>query len=260
MPILGVPVAAINIRQALDIMTGWIASRHSAYICATDVNSVMRAQDDARHMEALRAADLIIADGTPLVWIARLRGERRMSRVCGPDLFTAACAASTRRGWRHYLVGGMPGVADELASCMKRENPGLEVVGVECPPFRSLTAAEDEEMLARINAAKPDIVWVGLGCPKQERWMLEHRPRLPGIVLVGISAAFDFHTERVKRAPIWMRTRGLEWLHRLMSEPRRLWRRYLVKAPRFIVASLVETARVKRSAPQDDHAEKASRP
>ncbi len=201
----------------------------------------MRAQDDAKHMSALKGADMVTADGTPLVWVARLRGEKRLSRVPGPDLLSAVCERSEREGWSHYFYGGAEGVAGRLAERLQRDYPDINIAGTHCPPFRALSAEEKKTDIARINASGADIVWVGLGCPKQEIWMLENQAGLKGQVVIGVGAAFDFHTGRIERAPRWMRENGLEWLHRLASEPRRLWRRYLVLAPRFVVLSLAET-------------------
>jgi N-acetylglucosaminyldiphosphoundecaprenol N-acetyl-beta-D-mannosaminyltransferase len=203
---------------------------------------VVLARDDARHMQALRTADMVVPDGMPLVWIARLRGRSHMRRVCGPDLLRAVCARSVGAGWRHYFFGGAPGVADQLAQRLAERHPGLQVAGTDAPPFRPPTPQELDRALERMRAARPDIVWIGLGCPRQEQWMLENRARLPGTVLIGVGAAFDFETGRVRRAPPWMQKHGLEWLHRLVSEPRRLWRRYLILGPRFAVGSLVEAA------------------
>jgi N-acetylglucosaminyldiphosphoundecaprenol N-acetyl-beta-D-mannosaminyltransferase len=244
--ILGVPVSVVDRPRVHAALAEWIAQRRaggtvSRYVCACDVHSVMRANDDAPHMRALRGADMVLADGTPLVWVARLRGERDLARVPGPDLLAAVCERSEDEGWSHYFYGGAEGVAGKLAERLARHYPGLNIAGTWCPPFRAQTPDELEADIDRINASGADIVWIGLGCPKQEIWMLENHPRLQGRVLIGVGAAFDFHAGRIERAPKWMRDRGLEWLHRLASEPRRLWRRYLVLAPRFVVLSLAET-------------------
>lgn len=243
--ILGVPVSRVDMAAAVATIGRWIETRASAFVCALDVHSLMRAQDDAEHMAALRGAAMVTPDGQPVVWAARARGTGDMSRVCGPDLLPQVCAASVARGWKHYFYGGADGVASDLAERLQAKHPGLAVVGTDCPPFRALSTAEQEAALARIRASGAQILWVGLGCPKQEKWMLANRDKLPGVVMIGIGAAFDFHVDRVRRAPRWMREGGLEWLHRLMSEPRRLWRRYLVMAPRFVVASLAETASIR---------------
>jgi len=240
--ILGVPIDIIDMAGALDTIGAWIARKERRYVCAPDAYSIVCAQDDARHMQALRTADMVIPDGTPLVWVGRLRGNAHMRRVCGPDLLRAVCERSVGAGWRHYFYGGAPGVADQLARTLAERHPGLAIAGTDCPPFRPLSEAELERAIQRMQEAKPDIVWIGLGCPKQELWMLDNHARLGGTVLIGVGAAFDFETGRVRRAPVWMRSNGLEWLHRLASEPRRLWRRYLLFAPRFVLGSLIEQA------------------
>ncbi len=231
--IVGVPISAIDMTQAIDRLAGWIGKPQSQYVCVADVHSVMVARANPSHMASMRGAAMVTPDGTPLVWVGRLLG-RQISRVCGPDLLPAVCAASEARGWRHYFYGGAPGVVDQLSAALAAKYPKLQIAGIHTPPFRSLSAEEDAAIMHEIAAAKPDILWIGLGCPKQERWMADHVERLPGVTLIGIGAAFDFHTNRVERAPTWMQRNGLEWLFRLLSEPRRLWRRYLVLAPQFI--------------------------
>jgi N-acetylglucosaminyldiphosphoundecaprenol N-acetyl-beta-D-mannosaminyltransferase len=243
--VLGVPISVVDMETAMATIALWIRQKKTRYVCAPDVYNVVRAQDDPKHMAALQSADLVIPDGTPLTWVMRLRGEKIRERVCGPDLMLAVCRQSAAEGWRHYFYGGADGVASELAHNLKQRFPGLQVAGLDCPPFRPLSETEVSATIEMINAAKPDIVWVGLGCPKQELWMAENRGRIEGAVLLGVGAAFDFHTGRVRRAPAWMQTHGLEWLYRLAAEPGRLWRRYLVSAPRFCLASLAETIRLK---------------
>ncbi len=239
--ILGTPVSAIDMDRALRWIGEVVGHLQGRYICVADVHSVMRARSDAGHARVLANADLVLPDGTPLVWIARLRGVRNISRVCGPDLMAAVGAASVHNGWRHFFYGGAEGVAERLASALQAKHPGLQVAGYYSPPFRALTPAEDAEAVRLIVECKPDIVWVGLGCPKQERWMVDHAPQLPMATLIGVGAAFNFHSGDIRRAPAWMRNNGLEWLHRLVSEPRRLWRRYLQLAPAFMFLALAET-------------------
>jgi exopolysaccharide biosynthesis WecB/TagA/CpsF family protein len=161
-----------------------------------------------------------------------------MDRVAGPDLLERVLAEAADRGWTQYFYGGAEGVVEELRDRFQEQHPALKVVGVECPPYRPLTDAEDAETVARMNQARPDIVWIGLGAPKQERWMADHRDRLNAGILIGVGAAFDFHTGRLDRAPLWMQRAGLEWSYRLYKEPKRLWRRYLLGIPRFVVGVL----------------------
>lgn len=246
--ILGVPVGAINMPDAVGQILDWAVRHESRYVCACDVHSLMRAHNDRQHREALRHADLVTPDGQPLVWTARMRGNTHIARVCGPDLLAEVCHASRHLGLRHYFYGGAEGVAAKVAGELQKIYPGLEVAGTECPPFRPLTPDDEEALRQRVAAARANLMWIGLGCPKQEQWMLDHIGQIPGVVLIGVGAAFDFHSKRVQRAPLWMQRWGLEWLHRLASEPRRLWRRYVILAPQFVVASLTETVRQRLSA------------
>lgn len=174
-----------------------------------------------------------------------MRGNDRIRRVCGPDLLVEVCTASVDIGLRHYFYGGAKGVAEDVARELRAVLPELHVAGVESPPFRPLTAAEESELLERVKTSHADIMWIGLGCPKQEQWMSDHVKKFPGVVLIGVGAAFDFQSKRIQRAPHWMQMWGLEWMHRLYSEPQRLWRRYLTLAPQYIVASLAETIRLR---------------
>jgi len=181
----------------------------------------------------------------PVVWALRVLGHRA-ERVYGPDLMLAVCERSAREGWSHFFFGGASGVAEMLAAEMRRRFPALTVAGVLCPPFRALTSEEEEAMLAHLNGSGAQIVWVGLGSPKQDLWMAEHRARLEAPVLIGVGAAFDFFAGSQKQAPRWMQRSGLEWLFRLMTEPRRLWRRYLIGNPKFAAAVVMQLTRLRR--------------
>jgi N-acetylglucosaminyldiphosphoundecaprenol N-acetyl-beta-D-mannosaminyltransferase len=238
--VLGVWIDAVDQRRAQEAIEGWIARRQRGYVCVSNVHSVMEARRDASLRAVFNGAGLAVPDGMPLVWVGRLRGCRDVRRVYGPDLTLQLCERAARGAYACYFYGGGPGVAERLAETLSRRFPGLRVVGAEAPPFRPLTPEEDEEAVRRINAASPDVVFVGLGCPKQERWMAEHRERLQAPVLLGVGAAFDFHTGRVPQAPRWMMGAGLEWLFRLLQEPRRLWRRYLVYNPLFVLHLTLE--------------------
>lgn len=233
--VLGVPVSTINMPQAIETILSWIATKQAHYICVRDVHGIMRAQEDAALLEIHNEAGMITPDGMPLVWLARWRGHGNVDRVCGSDLVAELCAASVELGIGHYFYGGKPGVAERMAAALQRRYPGLAVVGTSTPPFGPMSEAEDTAATETIAAAQPGVVWVGLSTPKQEYWMRDHVARIPGATLVGVGAAFDFYAGDVKRAPDWMHRSGLEWLHRLSSEPRRLWRRYLVLAPKFVI-------------------------
>lgn len=232
--ILGVGVSAVNMEMALATIDGWIADRAAHYVCVTPVHSIMECYDapDVRHI--YNRAGMVTPDGMPVVWLTRSAGHPHVRRVYGPDLMLALCAHSMARGYRHYFYGGADGVAEELARTLQARFPGLAVAGWESPPFRDLSAQEDAAVCARIRAAQPDIVWVGLGAPKQERWMAGHVTQLGVPALIGVGAAFDFLTGRKPQAPRWMQRSGLEWLFRLASEPRRLFRRYLSANSRFL--------------------------
>jgi N-acetylglucosaminyldiphosphoundecaprenol N-acetyl-beta-D-mannosaminyltransferase len=236
--ILGVAVSAINMGDAIAVIEQWIDQRTPHYVCVRDVHGVMASRKDSRLRDIHNQAGLVTPDGMPLVWLARRLGAARTRRVCGSDLMHAMTALSAIRGYRQFFYGGGEGVANKLKSALIRRHPKLQVVGTMCPPFRMLTPQEDEAAVAAINAASPDIVWVGLSTPKQEYWMAEHRSRIKAPVLIGVGAAFDFLSGSTKRAPLWMQRSGLEWLFRLLTEPRRLWRRYATIVPAFIFLSM----------------------
>ena len=245
--VLGVKVAAIDLDGALEEIERWIGERTANYVCVTGVHGVMESRGDEQLRNFHNRAGLVTPDGMPLVWIGRVLGHARMRRVYGPDLMRALTARSVTHGYRHFYFGGAPGVAERLAATLKAEHPGLEIVGTLSPPFRPLTADEDAAVIKTIDAARPDIVWVGLSTPKQERWMAAYIGRLRPTVLIGVGAAFDFLGGTKKQAPPWMQRNGLEWLFRLGSEPRRLWRRYLRIVPGFaILAGAAAVASVLR--------------
>jgi N-acetylglucosaminyldiphosphoundecaprenol N-acetyl-beta-D-mannosaminyltransferase len=232
--ILGVGVSAINMEMALAAIDQLMARRLPTYVCVTTVHGVMECQWSEELRQIHNNAGLVTPDGMPLVWLTRSQGHTHVQRVYGPDLMLALCAHSVHRGYRHYFYGGADGVAQELAHCLTKRFPGLQVAGASTPPFRPLTDVEDERAVAEINSTQPDIVWVGLGAPKQEYWMAAHVGRVTAPVLIGVGAAFDFHTNRKQQAPRWMQRNGLEWLYRLANEPRRLWKRYLVYNTLFV--------------------------
>jgi N-acetylglucosaminyldiphosphoundecaprenol N-acetyl-beta-D-mannosaminyltransferase len=233
--ILGVQVSAITMADAVAAMDEWIRTRERHYVCITGVHGVMESRRDPELRAIHNRAGLVTPDGMPLVWMSRWLGQRHVRRVYGPDLMRAASAASAERGWRHFYYGGAPGTAEALRDALARAHPGLPVVGTLCPPFRPLSPEEDAAVVARINAAAPDVVWVGLSTPKQERWMADHVDRLTAPVLVGVGAAFDFLCGNKPQAPLWMQRSGLEWLFRLATEPRRLAGRYLRNNPAFVL-------------------------
>ncbi len=234
--VLGVGVSAIDMEMAVTEITRWIEDRERRYVCVTGVHGVMEAQRDPGLLRIHNESGLTTPDGMPLVWCAHRAGARHVDRVYGPDLMLELCSLAAERGWRSYFYGGGPGVPEELARKLADRFPGLVVAGTYSPPFRPLTAAEDDAVVRRINLAQPDIVWVGLSTPKQERWIADHRGSLAASVLIGVGAAFDIHAGRLPQAPGWMQRSGLEWLYRMYREPRRLWRRYMVNNPLFLLS------------------------
>ncbi len=237
--ILGVQISALNMGAALAQLDEWVQGTGSHYICVTPAHSIMECQAHPELRPIFNGSGMTTPDGMAVVWLLRLKGHHQVERVYGPDLMMATCEHGLSRGYRHFLYGGGPGVADELSSCLQSRFPGLEVVGTLTPPYRLMTSQEDAEAVVRINATKPDIVWVGLSTPKQETWMHEHLGKIRAPVMIGVGAAFDFLSGRKPQAPRWIQRNGLEWLFRLCSEPRRLWPRYR-QYPLFVFLALRE--------------------
>jgi N-acetylglucosaminyldiphosphoundecaprenol N-acetyl-beta-D-mannosaminyltransferase len=233
--VLGVGVSAIDVPMALDVVDQWIARGERHYVCVTGVHGIMASQRDAHLREVHNRSGLTTPDGMPLVWAGRLAGAPHMDRVYGPDLMLALCEMASVRGYSSYFYGGRPGVADRVVQRLQGLYPGLGIAGTYAPPFRELSAGEDEHIVNLINQAQPHLVWVGLGTPKQELWMAAHTRRLSANALIGVGAAFDIHAGLSSQAPRWVQRSGLEWAFRLGHEPRRLWRRYLYGNPRFLV-------------------------
>jgi exopolysaccharide biosynthesis WecB/TagA/CpsF family protein len=242
---MGVRVHAVQMQEVVARMEQWIREGRGGHsIAATSMHGMVEAQHDFEFRRILNSTDLIVPDGTPLVWLGRSRGYPVPGRVYGPDLMLAFCEKAGRN-YRHFFYGGEPGVAERLAESLKHRFPGMQTVGVYSPPFRHLNAEEDEEVVALISRAAPDVLWIGLGTPKQERWMFEHVHKLQVPVLASVGAAFDLLSGRRKQAPRWLRNHGLEWLFRLLQEPRRLWRRYLIYGPQFVAYLALELLRLK---------------
>jgi N-acetylglucosaminyldiphosphoundecaprenol N-acetyl-beta-D-mannosaminyltransferase len=233
--VIGTPIAAITFDGALRLLASAPDDGRRIHVHFCTVHSLVEATDDHTLREAFAAPDaLALPDGVPIVWVGRALGNG-VERVCGPDMMPALLDRSRATAARHYFYGGAPGVAERLAARMRAAYPGLTVAGTHSPPFRALSAEEDADDVARINAARPDYVWVGLGAPKQDLWAARQRPHLDAAVVLAVGAAFDFHSGGLRRAPVWMQRRGLEWLYRLVAEPRRLARRYIVTNTRFLV-------------------------
>lgn len=232
--ILGIGVSAINMEDALDLIESRLANGEKGYICVTGVHGIMEAQRDAAFRRILNASFLTTPDGMPTVWVGKLQGHPSMARVYGPDLMSELCKRSQRPRLTHFLYGGHPGVAERLGAVLSAKFPGIRIVGSFTPPFRKLNVQEEEELLRLTARLKPDIFWVGLSTPKQERFMAEFLSKLDVRLMVGVGAAFDILTGEIRDAPRWIKRAGLQWLHRLSQEPSRLWKRYLLNNPKFI--------------------------
>jgi N-acetylglucosaminyldiphosphoundecaprenol N-acetyl-beta-D-mannosaminyltransferase len=234
--LLGVGIHAINPRSAVEIVRTALASDRKGYICVTGVHGVMEAQKDHEFLTILNSALLVTPDGMPTVWVGRMQGHAGMARVFGPEFMLDVCRASAAWGTRHFLYGGQDGVAEELATALRQLCPGITIAGTYTPPFRPLLDEERGQLQKRIAEASPDIIWVGLSTPKQEKFMAEFLPLLRTKLMVGVGAAFDLHTGRIQDCDDWMKRAGLQWLDRLRQEPRRLWKRYLINNPKFLIA------------------------
>jgi N-acetylglucosaminyldiphosphoundecaprenol N-acetyl-beta-D-mannosaminyltransferase len=229
--VLGVRVHAVQMPDAIAQLREWIQNRETGrYVAVTGMHGVAESRQDRNFRKVLNTADLVVPDGMPLVWLGRWHRYSLRERVTGSELMAAFCR-ETGPQCRHFFYGGAPGVADDLGRTL-HERYGIVVAGTYVPPFRPLTEGEEREVAARIEEAAADVLWVGLSTPKQERWMYEHRGKLKVPVMIGVGAAFDMNSGKLQRAPGWMQERGLEWLFRLVAEPKRLWKRYLVTIPK----------------------------
>jgi N-acetylglucosaminyldiphosphoundecaprenol N-acetyl-beta-D-mannosaminyltransferase len=235
--LLGVPFALTDYAEAMDVMDGMIERREPGYVCAAAVHVLMVSRHDPETRAALRGASMVVPDGRPLVWALNMLGADLGDRVYGPELTTRYCARAAERGHRVWLYGGAtPAALAELERALRKRFPGIVIAGGESPPHRPLTEAEDRALAARIDADAPDVVWVGIGAPRQEQWMARMRPHIEAPVLAGVGAAFDFIAGRKRQAPPWMQRAGLEWVFRISQDPRRLGPRYLRYNPAFIAA------------------------
>jgi N-acetylglucosaminyldiphosphoundecaprenol N-acetyl-beta-D-mannosaminyltransferase len=247
-PVLGVPLALIDYDETMDWLDAMVAERHRGYVCVAAVHTVMVCQEDPALRQAVLGSSLTVPDGQPLVWAMNALGHPLSHRVYGPDLMARYCERSRWTGARHFLYGGRTqGALVQLALNLRRRHPNLQVVGGYAPPHRPLTDEERDFVVGEINRSQADVVWVGIGVPKQEKWMASMRPRLDAPLLIGVGAAFDFHAGLVPQAPAWMQRAGLEWAFRLAREPRRLWRRYLRYNPRFVARFARQWGRHRRS-------------
>jgi N-acetylglucosaminyldiphosphoundecaprenol N-acetyl-beta-D-mannosaminyltransferase len=233
--VLGVSVCAMNLSIATQAILAAARERRKGYVCVTGVHGITEAQNDGAFRQILNRSFLNTTDGMPLVWLAKHHvGSSFIERVYGPDLMLEIFEATRDGSVSHFFYGGAPGVAENLKAKLEARFQGVRIVGTYCPPFRPLNAEEEAGLAAKVRETKPDLMWIGLSTPKQERFMSEYLPRLDVTVMLGVGAAFDFHSGRVRQAPRWIQRSGFEWLYRLCSQPRRLGRRYLINNPLFV--------------------------
>ena len=232
--VLGVGISALNMDLAAQVILEAVRQRRKGYVCVTNVHAVMEGYDDPAVKSALNGAMLCTPDGMPMVWLGHWAGRKEMRRVYGPDLMLRLCEESCKEGFRHFFYGGANGAAAELAVKLKERFPALRVAGTYEPPFRPLNGTEEKEVIEKVRDARVDLFWVGLSTPKQDKFMAEYSSKLDASVMLGVGAAFDFHSGRIRQAPSWLQRLGLEWFFRLCMEPRRLWKRYLKHNPRFV--------------------------
>ncbi len=247
--VCGIPLGLTDYEATLDWIDDRVAHRGSEYVCVCNVHAVMASAEDQDLRAALLGSSLNVPDGQPLVWALSALGHSLESRVYGPELMARSCARAAQSGQRLYLYGGRnQGALVQLALNLRQRFPGVRIVGGFSPPHRPLTDEERTAVIEEINGSHADVVWAGIGVPKQEKWMAQMRPHLRAPVLIGVGAAFDFHAGLVAQAPPWMQEHGLEWAYRLTREPRRLWRRYLRYNPRFVSAFARQLLQERRGA------------
>ncbi|MGE0315581.1 MAG: WecB/TagA/CpsF family glycosyltransferase [Lautropia sp.] len=241
----GVRIDVLDWDLAVSRIDAWARLRSSRTVAICNSHSVVTARQDPAFAEALELADMATADGMPVAWMLRRLGHPTQARINGPDLMLRYCEHARRTGTSIFLYGNTEAVLSRLQDRLQARFAGLKIAGAISPPFRPMTEAEDAALVATIERSGAGVVFVSLGCPKQERWMHAHRGRIPA-VMIGVGAAFDYHAGTLARAPAWMRDHGFEWLHRLASEPRRLWRRYLVTNTLFGIRAIGQLLRGKR--------------
>ena len=246
MRVLSLSLDAITWEAAIARIAQWSAARESRYVCICNAHSCVTAGQDAEFSRVVAGADMATPDGAPTAWMLRKLGYKDQQRINGPDLMWKYCAHSVITGEPMFLYGASPKTLDLLQARLHDAFPGINIVGAYSPPFRLLDAGESEQIVSMINDSGASVVWVSLGCPKQEKWMAQHRDRVRA-VMIGVGAGFDYHAQTIRRAPLWMQHNGLEWLYRLGSEPRRLWRRYLVTNTLFVVGAIKQRLLIKNN-------------
>lgn len=236
--IMGVRIAAIDMEWVVEFLTKNIKNLKGDYICVANVHTTVMAYENESYKAIQNGGILAIPDGGPLSSVGKKRGYTQMGRVTGPSLMGEVFKISAENGWKHYFYGSTKETLEKLQRTLRERYPNLQICGMYSPPFRTLTEQEDVEVMRTINTAHPDFVWVGLGAPKQEIWMAEHQWKINGL-MIGVGAGFDYYAGNIKRAPLWMQNHNLEWLYRLMQDPKRLFFRYLNTNTKFICNALI---------------------
>lgn len=236
--ILGVNIAAIDMKWLLEFTDKYIKELSGDYMCVSNVHTTITSYENANYCAVQNGGIMAIPDGGPLAFLGQKRGYKNMSRTTGPSYLEEILRISIRKGWKHYLYGSTEDTLKKLKEKLEKKYPGIQIVGMYSPPFRTVTEEEDKEIIAQINHTNPDFVWVGLGAPKQEKWMAVHQGNVCGF-MVGVGAAFDYLAGNIKRAPIWMQKRNMEWFYRLLQDPKRLFRRYFHTNTKFIWHAMI---------------------
>ncbi len=243
--VLGCNVDALSWQDTINTICNWALNRESRYVALCNVHSNVKALLNKNHRHVLNSADMTTPDGMPITWTLRKLGFPEQQRINGPDLMWRYCEKAETTGQKIFFYGSTDDVLNKLEAQLRKNFPKLQIVGMHSPPFRELTEEENNEVDNMLSASKANIIFVGLGCPRQERWMFERRGKINAVML-GVGAAFDYHAGNIKRAPIWMQNSGLEWVHRLAADPLRLWKRYLVSNPIFIIAITAQLLGIKK--------------
>lgn len=236
--ILGVNIAAINMEWLVEYLDKNLLDIKGDYICVSNVHTTVTSYEDASYCAVQNGGLMAIPDGGPLSTVGRRRGCKNMARTTGPSLMGEIFKISAKKGYRHYFYGSKQETLELLEKKLKENYPGIKIAGMYSPPFRPLTEEEDKAVIERINEANPDFVWIGLGAPKQEKWMAAHQGKIDGLML-GVGAGFDYYTENIKRAPMWMQKHNLEWVYRLVQDPKRLFKRYWSTNTKFIWNAMI---------------------
>src|SRR5487761_190388 len=244
--ILGIRIDAVNMEEALERIAVELRQRRKGYVCLAGVHGVMEAQRDPALAAIYAGAALAAPDGMPTVWMGRHQGFRKMERVAGPDLMLEVISRKEFKGYSHFLCGGKDGIAYELQEKLLARYPSVKIAGIYTPPFGPMPHAQEMEFVDMVNRLQPDIVWVGISTPKQERFMARYLPLLDTTLMFGVGAAFDFHTGRIADCADWIKRAGLQWVDRLVQDPKHLWKRYLRNNPPFLFHSLLQLARLRR--------------